>query len=150
MDKTILRQYEILKKELADTRKRADSAERQLQHLEKLQDLGSVKDVVKGGEGGWQTFHIEGMPHDLDLPLKTARQTLENRVALLKLQTEECAVLLQETELFIKSIKDAELRMIIKHRFIDGATWENVAARMGYQYTEDMVRMKFNRFMEES
>lgn len=147
MDKSILRQYENLKNELAATRKRADRAEKQLARLERLQDEGTVKDVVKGGEGGWQTFHIEGIPYDL--PLKTARRTLENQQELLKLRIEECALLLQEVELFISSVEDSEIRQIIQHRFIDGATWENVAARMGCMYTEDAVRMMFNRYMKE-
>lgn len=147
MDKMILRQYERLKNEIANTRKDADRAERQLSKLEKQMEEGTVKDVVKGGEGGWQTFHIEGIPHDL--PIKTARRILENRQDLLKVQLEEFAIMVQEVEAFISTVEDSEMRQIIKHRFIDCATWENVAARMGWQYTEDAVKKAFERYMKD-
>lgn len=76
MDKFILRQYERAKIELADIRKRADRADKQLEKLEKEFAEGTVRDVVKGGEGGWQVFHIEGVPDET--PLKAKRHNTRN------------------------------------------------------------------------
>lgn len=145
MDKFTLRQYERVKKELPEVRRRADRAERELKKMETQIENETVRDVVKGGEGGWQVFHIEGIPYEI--PVKQARHILETRKALLDNQIEQCTNLLQLVESYIASIEDSEMRQIIQHRFISGATWANVAARMGYEYTEDMVKKKFERFM---
>lgn len=147
MDKFALRQYERVKRELPEVRKRADRADRELKKLENIIENETVRDVVKGGEGGWQTFHIEGIPNGV--PIDQARSVLETRKALLKNQIEQCSLLLQQVETFIANLEDSEIRQIIYHRFVSGATWANVAARMGSFYTEDMVRMIFNRFMSE-
>lgn len=147
MDKFTLRQYERVKRELPEVRKRADKAEKELSRLEDIVMNETVRDVVKGGEGGWQTFHIEGIPNPVGI--EKARQVLKLRIALLENQIEQCTNLIQLVETFIASIDDSEIRQIIRHRFIDGATWANVAARMGEKYSESGVRMIFDRFMDD-
>ena len=55
----ILKQYIDLMAEIEETKKRIEKLQIK---LDKINEGGNVKDAVKGGDGGLQTFHIEGFP----------------------------------------------------------------------------------------
>ena len=50
---------------------------------------------------------------------------------------------------YITSLEDPQLEQIIMYRCINLCTWEQVAAFVGGQNTEDSVRMRFNRHFPE-
>lgn len=50
----------------------------------------------------------------------------------------------------IDGIENAEMRLILTLRYIDGLKWPEVAARMGPDYSEDGIRMSVKRFLEKS
>ena len=54
-----------------------------------------------------------------------------------------------EMEDYIESIPDSEVRRIIRFRYINNLSWNQVARRMGPGYMEDACRKKLNRFFEK-
>ena len=57
--KEILIQYADLQQECKELREKIEDLE---QKIEKIEKEGNVVDKVKGGEGGLQSFRIEGFP----------------------------------------------------------------------------------------
>ena len=53
----------------------------------------------------------------------------------------------QDMEAFLDSIKDAEIRQILRLRYIDGLSQEEVGRRMGY--SRPAIQKKEERFWEE-
>jgi len=41
------------------------------------------------------------------------------------------------------------MQRIVRYKFFDGLTWEEVAVRMGKKSTADSIRKEFNRFFEK-
>lgn len=54
-----------------------------------------------------------------------------------------------EIEAFVEGIEDAELRRIVTYRALQKMPWAQVAAKMGWGYTEAGVKMKYHRFFGE-
>ena len=51
-------------------------------------------------------------------------------------------------EMFLDSIKDAEIRQILRYRYIDGMTHEQIGERIGY--SRQAVQKKEERFWKEN
>lgn len=141
VSKEILSQYSSLRQEIEELRQKIKKNERQIQQIE--QD-GRVCDKVKGGEGGIQSFKIEGFPH----PQYEHQKTLlySRRATLASLET-RLAEMLNEIEKFIESINDSRMRRIINMRIIDNLSWNQIADKIGGGNTEDSVRKAFSRFI---
>lgn len=143
VSKEVLIQYCDLQEEIKEVRQRIDKTEKQLERIE--QD-GNVIDKVMGGEGGLQSFKIEGFPY----PAYSRKKTLlYSRKATLTNLEMELLETLNKVEEFIASIDDSRIRRIINLRFIEGLSWNKVADRIGGGNTEDSVRKAFTRFMEK-
>ena len=142
MTKAILIQYSDLQEEVKDLRKRINKLEEQIKNLKGT----TVKDHVKGGYGGTQTFEIEGFPY----PEYSKKRT---RLFLYKAQLEyaegELLETLSRVETYIQGIDSGRIRRIIRHRCIDKMTWNQVAMNMGGMATEDSVRKEFERFISK-
>lgn len=140
--KEILIQYSDLQEEIKEVRKRIDQTERQIERIEQEK---TVCDKVRGGEGGLQSFKIEGFPY----PEYSRKKTLlySGKATLTSLEMELLETL-NKVEEFIASVSDSRMRRIINLRFIEGLSWNKVADRIGGGNTEDSIRMAFNRFME--
>ena len=141
--KEILTQYADLQKECKEVRVKIKKLERQ---IEKIERDGNVIDKVRGGDGGLQSFKIEGFPY----PEYSRKKTLlyARKATLSKLEMELLETL-NEVEAFIASVKDSHMRRIISLRVVDGLSWNEVADHIGGGNTEDSIRMSFNRFMEK-
>lgn len=143
MDKNILIQYADLREEVKELRDRINSLERQINQMEKE---GSVKDSVKGGNGGIQHFVIEGFP----VPKHSKKvNLLKNLQVLLQIREEELLELLNEVEKYINTIKDSRMRRIVNLRVIEDLTWQQVANRLDKRSTADAIRMSFERFINQ-
>ncbi|MFQ9567896.1 MAG: hypothetical protein ACLR03_04450 [Roseburia inulinivorans] len=59
MTKNILIQYEAARHEREDIKKRIQETERQLNRIENMHSVG---DIVKGGSGGREKIKVEGFP----------------------------------------------------------------------------------------
>lgn len=140
--KHILIQYIDLIQEQEETQKRIQEIEYK---LERINEEGNVKDVVKGGQGGWQTFHIEGFPvedADENIYLLTKhKRILKNREA-------DISDKLLEVEVFLSKMDDSRLRRIITKKYIEGKTWYRVAYEMGNKYSEESCRKLVERFLK--
>lgn len=142
ISKEILIQYSDLQKECKEVRGKIKKLEKQ---IEKIESDGAVIDKVRGGEGGLQSFKIEGFPY----PEYSRKKTLlYARKATLSELEMELLETLNDVETFITSIKDSHIRRIVNLRIVDGLSWNEVARRIGGN-TEDSVRKAFERFMEK-
>ena len=50
---------------------------------------------------------------------------------------------------FISTVPTARMRLILRHRVIDGMSWKQVAKAIGYTETPEGVRAMYLRFMRE-
>lgn len=142
VSKEILIQYSDLQEEIKEVRQRIEQTERQ---IERIESEKTVCDKVRGGEGGLQSFKIEGFPY----PEYSRKKTLlYSRKATLTSLEMELLETLNKVEEFIASVSDSRIRRIINLRFIENLSWNKVADRIGGGNTEDSIRMAFNRFME--
>lgn len=143
ISKEILTQYSDLQHECKEVREKIEKLEKQIDRIEKD---GNVIDKVRGGDGGLQSFKIEGFPY----PEYSRKKTLlYARKATLSELEMELLETLNEVEAFIASVKDSHMRRIISLRVVDGLSWNKVADCIGGGNTEDSIRMSFNRFMEK-
>ena len=143
VSKEILVQYTDLQKERKEVRKKIEKLEKQ---IETIENDGNVADKVRGGDGGLQSFKIEGFPY----PEYSRKKTLlYMRKATLSELEMELIETLNEVEEFITTIKDSHMRRIISLRVVDGLSWNKVADRIGGGNTDDSVRKAFDRFMEK-
>ncbi len=140
--KEILIQYADLQKESKEIRGRIEKLEEQ---IERIESQGAVVDKVSGGEGGIQSFKIEGFPYPEYSRKKTLLYARKATLSELELEIIET---LNEVEAFISTVKDSHMRRIITLRVVDGLTWNQVASKIGGN-TEDSVRKAFDRFMEK-
>lgn len=142
VSKEILIQYSDLQEEIKEVRQRIEQTERQIERIEQEK---TVCDKVRGGEGGLQSFKIEGFPY----PEYSRKKTLlYSRKATLTSLEMELLETLNKVEEFITSVSDSRMRRIINLRFVENLSWNKVADRIGGGNTEDSIRMAFNRFME--
>ena len=153
ISKHILNQYTDLQQEIVETKEKIENLENQIKKLEKrIADIEAgeiVKDKVRGGLGGIQSFTIEGIPtkeyQKKKMELYIKKELIENRKNTLKTLELEILRQLSEIEEFIKSLSDSYLRQIVTLRVIKGLTWLEVAEKVGGGNTEDSVRMMYNR-----
>ena len=153
ISKHILNQYTDLQQEIVETKEKIENLENQIKKLEKrIADIEAgeiVKDKVRGGLGGIQSFTIEGIPtkeyQKKKMELYIKKELIENRKNTLKTLELEILRQLSEIEEFIKSLSDSYLRQIVTLRVIKGLTWLEVAEKVGGGNTEDRVRMMYNR-----
>lgn len=139
--KQVLIQYTDLQQEVKEIREKITKLEDQ---IDKIEQQGSIKDKVMGGEGGWQSFQIEGFPYPEYSRKKTLLFTRKATLTELEMELLET---LNTVEEFIASITDSHIRRIVNLRVVEGLSWQKVADRIGGN-TEDSVKKAFYRFME--
>ena len=154
--KHILEQYSDLRKEIEEVQEKIDKLNIEIPKIEKrIQEIEKgekVKDKVRGGFGGNESFNIEGTPvkeyekkktelYSKKLLLIQRKTTLE----LLQLEIEQKKI---SVENFIASVDDSRMRRIISMRFIENLSWNQVADQIGGGNTEGSIKMAFQRFMK--
>ena len=141
--KHILLQFVDLLQEKEEIYKRI---ERLNKRLERINAEGNVRDAVKGGNGGMQTFHIEGFPvADED----EAKYLLNKNIRLLKQREHDISEKIIEVEEYLNTINDSRMRRMITKRYIEGKNWKVVAYEMGKHYTVDSCKKQMERFLEK-
>ena len=156
--KEILVQYSDLVEEVKEVRKKIDFLESRIPKIqERINEIESgelVKDKVRGGIGGLQSFTIEGTPvkeyEERKTELMSKKLILNKRKTNLEELEFELLQKTNEVEEFIASIDDSRMRRIINLRFIENMTWNEVADNIGGGNTEGSIKMAFQRFMEKS
>lgn len=145
MEKDILVQFADMQEEVKDIRKRAEGVRKQ---LERLETGGTVIDAVKGTrqDGTFGSIRIEGFPcvdHEKKL------RNLQSYLRKLAEAEEKLLELTNAAEEYINGIEDSRMRRIVRYRFLDGLSWNEVAGRLGGNNTEGSVKMAFGRFFEK-
>lgn len=136
-------QYIDLQKEYAELKEKISKLQKQ---IEKIETDGTVLDKVKGGEGGWQSFKIEGFPY----PEYSRKKTLMyERMATLSILELELMESLNNVEICIANIDDSHIRRIVNLRVVEGLSWNRVADRIGGNNTEDSVKKSFYRYLDK-
>lgn len=142
--RTALEQYISLKAEIKEIESRIHRLQGKLQ---RINDEGNVRYAVKGGDGGQQTFHIEGFPVAEE---DEAKYLLSKNIRLLEDRRAKAAEQVVEVEQYINTIEDSRMRRMITLRYLDNLSWWKVANRMGNGYTEDSCKKQMERFLKES
>lgn len=140
MDKAILQDYmdacELVKETEAEIR-RLNRKKRTV-----------IQTNVKGSSPDFpyipQHFKIQGTTFTVkdDSQLRYEERALEQR----KARAEEVRRQVDEWLLTIP----IRMQRIIRYRYLEGMTWEQVAARMGRRATENSVKKEFERYMKNS
>ena len=142
--KRALEQYNSLKQEKADNERIINNIEKRIAELE---EKGyKEKDSVSGGNGGIQHFSIEGFPYP--------RYHREKSLLILRKkrwsETEEkLDKQISEIEEYLNSIDDSQMRRMIKYKYIEELSWQQVAERMGGGNTADGCRMAVDRYLKK-
>jgi hypothetical protein len=157
LDKRILTQYLSEKEEIIELRSKIDYLSNKIPKLEnriaEIEAGHTVKDKVRGGEGGLQSFVIEGVPYDeyndRKAELEFKKKILKQRQELLHTQEMDLILRTKEVEQFISGIDDSFTRRIITLRVLNGLKWTEIAERMGGGNTESCVKMIYQRFLDK-
>lgn len=140
MDKAILQDY----MDACELVKEAEAEIRRLNRKKKT----VIQTNVKGSSPDFpyipQHFKIQGTTFTVkdDSQLRYEERALEQR----KARAEEVRRQVDEWLLTIP----IRMQRIIRYRFLEGMTWEQVAARMGRRATADSVRKELERFFEKN
>lgn len=141
--KHILVQYIDLVQERDEVRQMISSLRRK---LKKINEEGNVKDVVKGGAGGQQNYHIDGFPvADED----ETRYLLKKHIRILEQREHDIAEKVLEVDEYLNSLNDSRMRRMITFKYIQGLTWNQTADAMKGNHTADSCRMDMKRFLKK-
>lgn len=156
--KDILNQYISEKQEILELRVKIERLESKISRIEQriaeIEEGHTVKDKVRGGEGGLQSFVIEGVPYDeyndklSDLAF--AKKSLYHTRELIKSEEMRFILRTKEVEQFISGINDSMVRRIARFRVIDGLSWNEVANKIGGNNTEGSVKMIYQRYLDKN
>jgi len=91
-----------------------------------------------------RNFKITGIDYE------TYNKKLNRLQKKLSRRVKELIDLVEETYEYIDNIDDSLIRQIISLRYINGLTWEQVAAHIGGNNTADSVRKATERFLAKS
>lgn len=157
LDKRILTQYLSEKEEIIELRSKIEYLSNKIPKLEnriaEIEAGHTVKDKVRGGEGGLQSFVIEGVPYDeyndRKAELEFKKKILKQRQELLHTQEMDLILRTKEVEQFISGIDDSFTRRIITLRVLNGLKWTEIAERIGGGNTESCVKMIYQRFLDK-
>ena len=137
VNKKQLKQLRYLKQEIKMLQRQIDDM-----------DYTIATDSVRGSDREYpytqRSFTISGIDYeDYNRRIRRLQRQLNRRV-------EELVDLVEETYKYIDNIDDSLIRQIISLRYINGLTWDQVAATIGGGNTADSVRMMHDRFLKTS
>lgn len=158
MTKKVIVQYLDLQKEHKELQTKQIKLDKEIRNirkrLEEIEAGETVRDRVRGGLGGMQSFTIEGVPTreytEKKIELKQREKLMEERKIILSKLELEILGTVNEIERFIAGLEDSHMRRIINLRIVEKKSWNQVADHIGGGNTEDSVRMSFERFMKSN
>lgn len=146
MDKSILKQYSSLLKEIKDESERVQELEAEIASMRPIDK--EVTDVVTKGRRGKKplgTCVIHGENDHTRINRKRAQ--LRVRKAKKELHLSQLEVMVADAEEYIYSLEESELRRILIFFCIERKSWDEVAEAMGDGYTAEACKQKYSRFM---
>nr|DAF27448.1 MAG TPA: Protein of unknown function (DUF722) [Caudoviricetes sp.] len=143
MDREILSKYNLFKLELLDIEKRIKRLEIKEQELETVLVSDSVEGTRKDGTFG--SIRIEGLSiTELDR-IQSRLRRLRERYAIQKQKNEEMILQVEE---YIASLPDTQIRLILRKRYIENLSWEQIGRQFGK--TPSWGRVLVERFFKKS
>jgi len=134
MTKKELKQIKHLKSEI-------EMLKKQIENLEYV----ITTDTVKGSTSYFP--YIEHNVKITGIDYKDYNRRLKKLQRMLRRRIEELIDLVEQANEYIGSIEDSLMRQILTLRYINGLTWEQVAAHIGGNNTADSVRKAAERFL---
>jgi hypothetical protein len=128
----------MTKKELSQLYYLNREIEEQQRRLEELEALATSC-----------THHITGMPRSKGIMDRLAGYIAEiaDLKSLLDLNIRKCFYELNRINRFINSVEDSQMRMILALRYVNGLSWDQVAASIGGGNSDKSVQMMVQRFL---
>jgi len=152
MDKSILSEYEAMKAEIKDLRRRIAEDQKKIDQLQHTIVSDSVT-CGKKGKKPIRTVKIKGFPKS---EIERRNALLERRRAKLEMLETDLIEKQLQVEEYIQTIQKSELRIMFRLYYIDSLTWYQVALRMNQmfpkrriKYTDDNCRKRHDRFLEK-
>ena len=152
MDKSILSEYEAMKAEIKDLRRRIAEDQKKIDQLQHTIVSDSVT-CGKKGKKPIRTVKIKGFPKP---EIERRNALLERRRAKLEMLETDLFEKQLQVEEYIQTIQKSELRIMFRLYYIDSLTWYQVALRMNQmfpkrriKYTDDNCRKRHDRFLEK-
>ena len=138
MDKAILQEYIDACELVKETEKEI----RKLNQKKKTIIQTNVKGSMHEFPYVEQHFKVQGTTFTVkdDSRLRYEEKLLERQ----KAKAEQIKLQVEEWMLTIPS----RMQRIVKYRYLEGLSWEQVAAKMGRKATADSVRMELNKFLK--
>ena len=132
----------MTKKELSQLYWLNREIEQYKKRLKELEDL-STNDT---------TGEITGMPHGAGCSDKVGNCAAEmaDLKALIELSIQKCWYELNRLNRYIESVGDSLIRQILIYRYVNGFTWNQVAANIGGGNTADGVKKACYRFLDKN
>ena len=107
---------------------------------------------VKAGCDGQRIPEITGVSGALGVTTdKMAKYVAEivDLKGIIEANIQRCFYELNRLNRYINDVDNAQIRLILSLRFINGLSWRQVAASIGGNSTEDSVRMACMRFLQK-
>lgn len=135
-----LQQYLGIMCEARDAKQRAAELGRRIREAEATQVTDSVYGTREDGTNG--SIRITGVPLPEIDRLTDLQKKRETHFKVLAFEQEQRAAYLEER---IAEIPDPTIRVILRQRYIDGMTWDEVSRKNGRAGT-DWARVRVARF----
>lgn len=144
IDKNVLEQYSSIKKEIADLERMIANSNRKIKKYEKQ----VVSDTVIGTrqDGTTGPMKITGIAQQY---IDRENELNEKRIQRMGRCKGRLGKLLEETEEYIETIPDSEIRRIARWRYLEELEWNQVAVQMGRGYSAGACRKKMERFLQK-
>jgi prefoldin subunit 5 len=94
---------------------------------------------------------ITGMPHVSGATDKIGKYAAEiaDLKELLELNLKKCFYELNRLNRYIESVEDAQMRLILSLRYVNGLSWQQIAFSIG-EHDEQYPRRKHNKFLSNN
>lgn len=142
MDKQILKQIPDIRKEIQDLEKEIAAIKRRIDVLKK----NEVCDTVTGSRADLTVGPIKIRGHP-DREFGVRMGDLQKKKDLMEKKKTELAKIENDAEEYIQSIPQSGMRRLMRYRYMDGLSWQQVAARMGSKHSSESCRKRVKRFM---
>lgn len=149
MTKQELSQLYYLNREIEQLQKQLDTLRNTMQDLENNK---KTTDSVKGSMVSFpyvlHSIKVEGLK-DIDINAKMKiKSEIADIVKLIEINQDKCIYEYNRLNRYISDIRDSQMRQILTYRYINGYTWEQVAAHISHNLSGESVRKAHERFLQ--
>ncbi len=98
------------------------------------------------------TTKITGLPHVSGIHDKIGDLSIliAEQKDLIELKIKQSVIEYNRLNRYIENVPDAQMRMILSLRYVNGLTWQQIADNIGGKNTADAIRKKHDKFLKLS